>query len=898
MTGLTRWLRGLRVLLHKRDVDGDMAREMRSHLEMESAALVRSGLTEEEAGRRARAAFGGVERFKQEAREGRPLHGMEQVAQDLRYALRTLRRSPAFTVAAVCSLALGIGATTVVFTVVDHVVLRPLAFAGVERLVVIRERGRSLGDAFPTSAANAGHFTEWRRGCTTCDGLAAMKPANVTLTERGDPERLGAVRASATLFTLLGLKPALGRLFSAEQDQPGRASVAIISDGLWRRRFGADPAIIGRAISINDVPFIVQGVLPTGFRFPKNHELGYGPSLPPQIDVFVPLALTPFELASPGAFDYIVIARLKPDVSPSRAAAEISSIAVGTPRSAPEDRRAAVVAVPIQEMVVGPARRALLLLLAAVGAMLLLMCVNLANLFAARSEGRFRESALRVALGAGRGRLVRLALTESVVLALLGGAAGIIVSRWGLKALLSTAPATLPRLDEVQLDVRVLAVAIAASVVVGLAFGIAPAFRSARVAPGDILKGGGRTATGGRRGLRTRELLIGTQVGLSALLLCTTGLFLASFVRVLDVDKGFDEQRVLTIDVVLPRSYGTRESRIQYFDQAISRLGALPGVVESGLTTMLPLRAEAEVNSVYAENEANVAHPERPANVRFVSPGYFAALGVRVRKGRAFVEADRGRSVAPSPAGERGRSVALLSERTARLLWPGEDPIGRRVIASDDETLLEVIGITADVRTSSLERDASPTVFRPYWDVGPGFGSIVLRATADPAALAASARAELRRIDATVPVPQIRTMATLLSDAVAQRRFQVVLLALFALTAVATASVGIYGIMSHSLAARRAEIGIRLALGARPRDVHRLVLREGLAPAALGLGCGIALSLATGRALASLLFEARPNDPVTMLAVVALLGGVSAVACYLPARKATRGDPVAALRTE
>jgi predicted permease len=312
----------------------------------------------------------------------------------------------------------------------------------------------------------------------------------------------------------------------------------------------------------------------------------------------------------------------------------------------------------------------------------------------------------------------------------------------------------------------------------------------------------------------------------------------------------------------------------------------------------LPLRAEAEVNSVYAENEENIAHPERPANVRFVSPGYFAALGVPVRKGRAFVEADRARTVTPTSVTERGRSVALLSERAARLLWPGEEPIGRGVIASDDRTLLEVVGITADVRTSSLEREASPTVFRPYWDVGPGFGSIVLRTAADPAALTAGARAELRRMDATVPVPQIRTMATLVSDAVAQRRFQLVLLALFALTAVATASVGIYGIMSHSLGARRSEIGIRLALGASAGDVHRLVLREGLGPAAFGLAGGIALSLATGRALTSMLFEARPNDPVTILAVAALLGGVAAVACYLPARKATRGDPVAALRSE
>jgi predicted permease len=886
MTGLTRWFRGLRALFRKRDVEREMAQEMRSHLELEAAALARSGLTLDEAQRAARAAFGGVERFKQEAREGRTLHWMEQVAQDLRYALRTLRRSPAFTVAAACSLALGIGATTVIFTVVDHVVLRPLAFADVNRLVVIREKVTRVGDPFPTWPANAGHFMEWRRGCTTCEGLAAIKPASVTLTESGDPERLGAARVSANLFALLGVRPALGRFFTAEQDQPGRGTVALISDGLWRRRFGADTTIVGHAISINNVQFVVQGVLPADFRFPKNHELGEGAGLPAQIDVFVPLALTPFELASPGGYDYIVIARLKRGVSPSRAAAEISAIAVGTARSAPEDRHAAVLAVPIQEMVVGPARRALLLLLSAVGAMLLLMCVNLANLFAARNEGRSRESALRVALGAGRGRLVRLALTETVVLALVGGAAGIIVSRWGLKALVRTAPATLPRLNEVQIDARVLAVAIAVSALVGLAFGIAPALRSAHIAPGDILKAGGRTATAGRAGLRTRALLIGTQVGLSALLLCTAGLFLASFVRVLHVDKGFDEQRVLTIDVVLPRSYDTSERRTLYFDQAISRLGALPGVVASGFTTMLPLRAEAEVNDLVAENEVSSPHPQRLANVRFVSPGYFSALAVPLRKGRTMAETDR------------GRNVALLSERTARMLWPGEDPIGRRVIVSDDQKRLEIVGITADVRTSGLEREASPTVFRPYWEVGYGFGSIVLRTAGDPAALAAGARAALRQMDATVPVPQIRTMATLLSDAVAQRRFQLVLLALFALTAVATASVGIYGIMSHSLAARRAEIGIRLALGARPADVHRLVLREGLGPAALGLGAGIALSLATGGALTSLLFEARPNDPSMMLAVVALLGGVSVVACYLPARKATRGDPVAALRTE
>jgi putative ABC transport system permease protein len=861
--------------------------EMQYHLDMQTDRNMRSGMPPDEARRAALVAFGGRQRFAEEARAEYRSRHLDELAQDARYTARSLRRAPTFAAAVVLTLAIGVGATTVIFSITDHVVLRPLPFAESDRLVIVREVVKEMSAAYPTVPANASHFLEWQRRCSACEEMAALRSTWLTLSGKGDPEQLGAARVSTNFFPLLGVRPQIGRLFTADDDRPGASDAVVITDALWKRAFGADPSVLGRSVTLNDATWTVVGVLPPTFRLPRGNELGDLVRLPRETDAFIPLALTPREMTTPGEFDYAVIARLAPGVSIAQARAQLDAIQTGIAERFSGRLTLRTELVPLQAQVVGSSGRALLLLLAAVGAVLLIVCVNLANLILARNAGRFREWAVRVAIGAGRGRLVRQLLTENVVLALLGGVLGIALARWGLAAMVKLAPSDLPRLGEVRLDTRVLAVGIFLSLAIGIAFAILPALRAGHVDPAEVLRAGGRTQTGGRRAARGRSLLIASQVGLSTVLLVATGLFISSFIHLLRVDKGFEPDRVLAVDVTLRRGgYGTWERRAQYFEQAVSRLHAMPGVISAALASALPLEGESEVNTLSLEHDPK-PESERPrANLRFVSPTYFATLGVPVRRGRSFTESDR------------SGTPIVLSERAARVLWPGEDPIGKRMIAGDDDRLVsEVVGVVADVKTSSLEQEGSLVGYLPYWQRVPMHATILVRTAGDPGAMAAIARAELRSVDASVPVPRIRTMEQVVSAAVAQRRFQLVLLALFATTALIAASLGIYGVISHSLARRTNEIGIRMALGARPRDVHRLVLREGLTPVVLGLAAGCVASLALGRAFGSLLFEVRPSDPLMLLCVAALLSAVSTIACYVPARRATAAG-AAALRLE
>jgi predicted permease len=863
-----------------------LAEEMQFHLDMHAARAVERGADPAEARRLAGVAFGGRQRFAEDARDEYRSRPLEEAAFDVRYALRGLRRAPAYTAAAVLTLALGIGATTVIFSVVDHVVLRPLAYADAARLVLVREVIAELSGVYPTLPANASHFLEWRRKCRSCEGLAAILPVGLTLTGAGDPQRLNAVRVSPNLFALLGARPQLGRTFLDEEDQPGRDGVVVLSDGLWRRQFGASPLVIGRTVTLEDRPYVVVGVMPGSFRLPRAEQVATVP-IPRNVDLYKPLALTPREATTPGEYSYTVIARLRRGVSLTAARAELDALEAELAARASHKVTLRSAITRLESAVIGAAGRPLLLLLAAVLMVLLIVCVNLASLTLARSAGRLRESSVRVALGAGQGRLVRHALTESVVVSLVGGALGVLLAHWGLRALLVAAPATLPRLDEITLDGRVLGVALLVSIAAGLSFGTLPAWRVRRVDPAQALKAGSRSTTEGRRARRGRATFIAAQAGLSTVLLVATGLFLASFVRVLRVDKGFAVERVLAVDVVLPTGrYAAPVARARFYEQALERLAAVPGVAATGVANALPLEGETQVDILSLENDPRPTLQRNTANIRWVSPGYFDAMGTRIVRGRPFTSADR------------GRDVVVLSERAARALWPNEDPIGKRVVPGSNDPVSEVIGVAADVRTSSLEREGSLVAYVPYWNHVTRTGSLLLRATADPAAVTPAVRARLRSLDPSVPVVKVRTMAQVVSESVATRRFQVALLALFALTALATASVGIYGVISHSLTRRTSEIGVRMALGARPADVRRLVLREGLTPVGIGLTAGIVASIALGRAFASLLFEVRPGDPLTLAIVAAVLALVATVACYVPARRAAAADVAGLLRFE
>jgi putative ABC transport system permease protein len=513
-------------------------------------------------------------------------------------------------------------------------------------------------------------------------------------------------------------------------------------------------------------------------------------------------------------------------------------------------------------------------------------------LLLARNADRVRESAIRVALGARRTRLIRQALTESLVLALAGGLVGVALSYWGLRAVLALAPADLPRLSEVKLDGGVLAAAFVMSTIAGLAFGILPALRFGAADPGELLKAGGRTSTEGRRGVQSRSVLIASQVALSTVLLVATGLLITSFVRVMGVDRGFDAERVLALDVLLPQAgYDSMGKRFQFYQQSLDRLRAIPGVTSAALTSGLPLEGETEVHDLSTENDTR-PFAERPlTNVRWVSPDYFSTMGTPIRRGRAPAESDR------------GRYVAVLSEGAARALWPHADPIGKQVV-TNKVLPAEVIGVVADMPTSSLEEKGSLVLYYPYWQTFPSWpdpswsGSMLVRTAGDPATVATVARARLREVDPNVLVTKVRTMAQVVSASVAQRRFQLVLLVLFAVTALVTASIGIYGTTTYAVVRRANELGIRMILGAHSEDIHWLVMRDGLKPVAVGLAVGILVSLAVGRAFTSLLFEVHPSDPLTLVGVAVLLAGVAAAACYLPGRRATNADPIASLRLE
>lgn len=874
----------------------DVDAELRMHVELRTEQLVARGWAPADAEAEARRRFGpswdeAVQHLHRSghAREKRLAmrERFDAFWHDLRYALRGLRRAPRFAAAAVLTLALGLGATTVIFSLVDHVVLRPLAYADPDRLLVVREEVGALRKVYPTMPANASHFLEWRRACTACEGLAAIKRASLTLTSPGgDPERLGAARVSATLFPLLGVRPALGRGFREDEDGQDNPHVVVLSDGFWRRQFGADPSVVGRAITLNDAPYTVVGVMPAGFALPTGDALGTLAGLPHDLDVYAPLALGPHERTAQGEFDYVVLARLRRGATADQARAQLDAVEARFAEREGAGATYHAVVVPIQTQVVGDASRPLLLLFAAVGAVLLIVCVNLANLSLARNAARQRESAVRVALGAGRGRLARLALAESVAVALAGGLLGLVLAHWGLRVLVAAAPATLPRVGEVTLDGRVFVAAALVTGVVGLLVGAVPAVRMSCADPGEALKAGGRTTTGGRAAARRRALFIAAQVAFSTILLVGAGLFLRSFVRVLQVDRGFATEHVLALDVALPRAaYPSNERRGQFYDRALAEVAGVPGVTATAVASALPLEGETFVDAVTRAEDVGAGGEPPQANLRFVSPGYFAAVGTALRRGRTFAQ------------GDRTRPVVIVSERAARALWPGADPLGRRVHAGGDGAA-EVVDVAADVRTSTLEQEGSLVVYMPLWEYPPSQSTVIARTAADPGAAAAAVRAALRRVDPSVAVPKVRTMAQVVSAATAARRFQLGLLALFAVMALVTASVGIYGVIAQSLADRSGEIGTRLALGARTADVYRLVLREGLAPVALGLAVGVAGALAAGRVIQSLLFEVRPGDPLTIVGVGALLGAVAVVAHAIPARRAAASDPAGVLRLE
>ena len=801
------------------------------------------------------------------------------LSRDLRHGARLLARTPGFTLVAVAALAIGIGANTAIFSVVNALLLKELPYQDAERLAVIWEH--NIPRDRKNNVVSPGNFLHWREMQQTFDDLAAVSMTfRATLTGGGDPEDVPIQLVSAGFFPLLGVAPAVGRPFSTDEDRRD-SRVVVISDRLWKRRFNASPDILERPIKINGSPVTVTGVMPPGFSY-----------LDKTVDFWLPIGFTA-EQRRPGGRWMSVLGRVKQGVSFERAQDDMTRVHAELARLFPEFNTGWTASVVrLRDQLTGEIRPALFVLLGAVAFVLLIACANVANLLLARATSRQRELAVRAALGAGRKRLVRQLLAESLLLSGIGGAAGLAIAWWGVWFLRSAAAGSLPiqRLETVAIDARVLAFTIAASLASALIFGLIPALTASSGALAAALKEGGRTGSMGR-GNRTRRAFVIVEVALALVLLAGAGLLIRSFVTLVNVDAGFDPARTVTMTVRLPGSrYAESAHRTQFFQRLFSRIDALPGVDAAGATSFLPLAGPGAATSYYVLGEEKPPAGHEPvADVRVVAHDYFEAMGVPLLRGRLFDENDKA---------DWGNRV-VISEALARRHWPGEDPIGKRIHVNwNDERDDEVIGVVGDVRQATLDAEGRATTYWPYGRFAyPGM-TIAVRANADTTGIEKTVAAIVREQDPDLAISDVRTMSEVVSESVAQRRWTLQLIAVFAGAALMLAAVGIYGVIAYTVTQRTQEIGIRMALGAQHGHVLRMVVGEAMLLAGSGVLLGIVGALLLTRLMADLLFQVRPGDPVTLAAVAAVLGLVALAASYVPGRRATRVDPAIALRAE
>ena len=818
---------------------------------------------------------------------------MSALVQDLRIAVRGYLKNPLFTAVVVTILALAIGANSAIFTVVNAVLLRPLAYPDASSLVSAFQVNRDA-QRRPLSPPN---YFDLKEQTHTFSGMAAYWSPSVSISGAdGEPEKVLAATCSNELFGVLGVSPQLGRGIRPEDDVPGARRVAVLGHGLWQRRFGGHPQAVGRELMLDGVPTLIVGVMPAGFEFPSGGT-----------ELWVPLRLSrtqpPNPAIRPSAYrEYRilnVVARLRPDVTLAQSRSELTTLATQLERAYPgANREMGLTAVSLQDTIVGRIRPALLVLLGAVTCVLLIACANVGSLLLVRAAGRAREVTIRMALGADRARLVRQMLTESVVLAVAGGVAGLVISAWMLEVLLRLAPAGIPRLETVRLDGSAIAFTFLIALACGLLFGAAPAFQVRAHRLQDALAASGRGLVSGSH-QRARQFLVVAEIALSMILLAVAALLIQSFARVQRVDVGFRTASVLVVDrIELPRGRSSGPASMAFFEGLLDRLRAIPGVESAGLTLGLPLDPRArffiDERTFSIDGNPQLPPPQRPAApVHVVSPGYFATVGVPLEQGRWFTERDR--------AGAPG--VVIINEAMARRFFPDQNPVGRRLthdlsIVPGQPTSREIVGVVGDVRHFGLEQRAEPQMFLPHAQMPWPSMAIVIRTRLDAARVGAAVREAVWNADATIPVPPLRPMENAFAAAVGQPRFRAWLLGLFAATAILLAMTGLYGTMAYAVQQRTREIGLRIALGATPRQATALLLRNGLTLAVTGTLLGLAASAGVARALSGMLFGVGVDDPVTVIAVPALLIAVAAVACYLPARQARRLDPIAAINAD
>ena len=801
------------------------------------------------------------------------------LSQDVRYALRMFRRSPAFAATAMLTIALGVGANTAIFTAVDRVLVRPLPFPDPDRLVVLWEDASHFG--YPMNDPSPTNYAEWKRQSTAFVGMAAFRGASMNLTGSGIPERIDGAAMTVGVLPLLGVQPALGRTFLKEEDQPGGPVAVILSHNLWLRRFGADPGVLGRKIVLDGAPHIVIGVMPPGFRFPR-----------PDAELWTAMRFTNQELSQSDNHYLRVLARLRPGVSLAQARAEMRIIAHRLELAYPDDRNIGVLVRPLRDDGVSPrSRLSLLILLGAAACILLIGCSNLANLLLARAAQRRKEIVVRSMLGAGRERLVRQILTESVLLSLAGGAAGVVLAVWTLPVLEQLVPDTLPIAQSLAIDWRVLAFALTLSVLTGVVFAILPALHVTRADAAWTARESSREGVGGRKSA-LRSALVVSEVAVSAMLLVAAGLLIRTLVRVQSVDPGFTADGVLTMrtSLTMPK-YDRLAPRRRFYRDVLSQVRALPGVRAAGFVSFLPLTMRGGIFFIEIEGRVHSQDWSEDAMFRIVTPGYFAAMRIPLRAGRDVGEQDT----------LDARKVAVVSAGFARAFWPNQDCLGRRFKVAD--AMRTIVGVVGDVKGRGLEDVSEPQVYLPYSQVDEGYTwfapkDLAIRAGDDPQTLLPAVRAIIRAADPDQPVSDVQTLSHLLDQETVDRRLQLRLLGAFTGLALVLAAIGIYGVLSFLVSQRTQEIGVRLALGARSGDILGMFLRRGLALTGCGLALGLAGAVLAGWTMRTLLFGLNPADPLAYGVAAGLCFAVSLLACYLPALRASRTDPMTAVRCE
>jgi putative ABC transport system permease protein len=802
--------------------------------------------------------------------------------QDLRYGIRMLLKNPGFTLVAVLAIALGIGANTTIFSCVNALLLHPFSFDNQERLVMFWERVPEAG--IRRGSVAPGNFADWRDQSQSFEEIAAINPRAFNLTEGDQPERVAGARVSPRFFAALNVKAQRGRTFTDEEGQVGHEQVALVKQSLWERRYASDPNLVGRQIMIDGIAYTVVGILPKDFNFPVNSS-----------ELWTPLAFDPKQQGERDSHYLQVIGRLKPGVTRAQAQGELDSISQRTQAQFPESNSGRFGFIEgLNESFTRGSRMYLNVLMGAVVFVLLIACANVANLLLVRSTSRQKEIAVRMALGGSRWRLIRQLLTESMVLAFLGACLGLLFSVWGLEFIRGGIPPGftqfIPGWEKLSLDTSVLLFTLAITLLTGIVFGLAPALQATRLNLNESLKESGKNASSGSSRNRLRSLLVVAEVALSLVLLVGAGLLIRSFVQLMRSDLGVNTKNVLTMELALPRiKYPEAQQRINFYQELVARVQHLPGVTEAAAVNFVPLGRNNSSSNFRIEGQPAPPSGKEPhADFRVVTDRYFQAVGTPIRQGRAFTEADK----------QGSPLVVIINEQLARRYFPQGDAIGKRLVIDEKDGPIEIVGIAGDVKDDDLDEEARLTVYRPFRQEAWWSMALVARTSSDPAQLAPAVRAELRAIDPEQPVYNIKTMEQVVDESISAKRLAMMMLGFFALGALLLASIGLYAVMSYAVTARVHEIGIRMALGAQPLDILKLIIRQGLILTAIGVGLGLLGAFLLTRAMTEILYGVNPTDPLTFGGISLLLSIVAFAACYIPARRATRVDPMVALRYE